>query len=480
MTAAARGAGGGPGHRSRVVGETRAAVAAVLERSGLAGSRLLVAVSGGQDSMALLDALHSLSDSCRLDLTCAHFDHGLRGAESAADAEFVRDHCVDLGIRFIIGRAEAAMPPGDEAAAREARYAFLSEALLSAGGDAVAVGHSATDQAETVLLNLVRGAGIGGLSAMREDSVLRLGAASLRLIRPLLAVTRDDLGQYCLGVGISARIDSSNESDAYTRNRVRRRLMPMLRTFNPAVEDSLARLARNSAQAEDFLEAKADRHAAGHITEGDDGVAVSRGAGSLPPAVASALLRRAVSMVRGDLRDIGQVHIDQLAEMLARGSGRSVDLPGGIRAVVADDAVVIRRGRLPPQRDVDGPMPVEVPGAVAWSGWTITAELAERGRSDPWPKDPLIASLDPGLSAGEIWIRGWRAGDRIKPLGMTGTRKVKDLLIDLKVPRADRGTLPLIVTGRGIAWVAGCRIAEWAKVPPDSGRLLRIRASRTP
>ena len=470
-----------PGHRTRVVGETRRAVAAVLRRSELRGSRLVVAVSGGQDSMALLDALYWQVKPYRLDLTCAHFDHGLRGAESEADAEFVRGYCSSIGLRCIVGRADVGQRFRNEGAAREARYSFLSGVLDKVGSDAVAVGHSASDQAETVLMNLIRGAGLTGLSAMREDSVLAIDGCSLRLVRPLLSVSRPVLSEYCRSAGLQVRADPTNESEIYARNRARRSLLPLLCTFNPAVEDSLVRLARNAAQAVDFVESEADRRESHHIAAENGRVTISREIESLPTAVVSALLRRAVAGIKGDLKDVRQSQVDELLELLSGGCGRSASLAGGLQAQAVDDAVVIRRSREVPTPTIAMPQPFPVPGRITWSGWTISAALVERANEEaPETENPFVARLDPALSNIPLWIRGWLTGDRIKPLGMPGTRKLQDLFIDEKVPREDRHSVPLLVCGRGIAWVAGWRIAEWAKVPWDADRWLRVRVERDP
>ena len=431
--------------------------------------------------MALLDALHSLAEPYRLDLTCAHFDHGIRGAESEDDAEFVRGYCSSIGLRCVVGRAEAGQRFRSEDAAREARYRFLHDVLGRVGSDAVALGHSATDQAETVLLNLIRGTGLAGLSAMREDSELAVDGWSLRLVRPLLSVSRPLVSEYCRSAGLCVRADPTNESEIYTRNRVRRSLFPLLRTFNPAVEDSLIRLAKNAAQAAEFVESEADRLGSHHIGTEEGQVTVSSEIASLPEAVVSVLLRRAVARMKGDLKDVRQSQVDQVCELMGGGRGRSVSLGGGLEARAVDDAVVIRRRSEVPTPTIAAPQPFPVPGRVNWSGWTISAALVGRvDREGPEAENAFVACLDPSLSSTPLWVRGRLTGDRISPLGMSGTRKLQDLFVDEKVPREDRHSVPLLVCGRGIAWVAGYRIAEWAKVPRDADSWLRVRVERDP
>ncbi len=480
MTAPPPRRGPGRGRTSGAVRETRAAVAGALRRADLEGARLVVAVSGGQDSLALLDALCSLRGPLRLELVCAHFDHGLRGAESAADARFVRQHCERAGLECVAGAAEEGRQIRGEESAREARYGFLSLAVERAGAAAVAVGHSATDQAETVLLNIVRGAGLAGLSAMREDSVLPVGGRELRVVRPLLSVQRPALARYCQDAGLAPRLDSSNESGEFARNRVRRSLVPLLRTFNPAVEDALVRLAENASRAAELVESEAERLWPQCAREDGGSVSIARSASSLPPAVAGAIARRAVARVKGDLRDVRQGHVDAVADLLRGARGRTVRLPGGLEAVARGDAVVVRPG--PPRAaGPEGPLPLPVPGTATWSGWLISTSVEDAGDGDRPPADgALTARLDPALADGPLWVRGWIDGDRIQPSGMTGTRKLQDLFVDDRVPREERRSVPLVVSERGIAWVAGRRVAGWATAPRGAGRWLRVRAARPP
>ena len=468
-----------PGDRApREVRETRAAVAAALNRAGLSGARLIVAVSGGQDSLALLDALCSLREEGRPELVCAHFDHGLRGAGSAADARFVSEHCERAGIECVVGTWEGGPPVRAEEAAREARYEFLSRASERAGADAVAVGHSASDQAETVLLNVIRGAGLPGLAAMREDSVLPVAGRGLRVFRPLLGVPRPVLARYCLGRGLAPRLDPSNESAEFTRNRVRHSLIPLLREFNPAVEEALVRLAGNAARSADLVEAEADRLWPGCASEGDGSVSIARSAASLPAAVVSELARRAVRRVKGDLRDIRQEHIDQVAGLLSGPRGRAVSLPGGLEAVSRGEEALVRPAPSP-GAGPDGCVPLPAPGSALWSGWEVSVSVEDGAGAEPAAGDgALTARLRASLAGGPLWVRGWIDGDRIQPSGMTGTKKLKDLFAGARVPREERGSVPLVVSGRGIAWVAGHRVAGWATVPEGAGRWLRVRAER--
>lgn len=444
---------------------------------------MVVAVSGGQDSLALLDALVSCRDEFSFEPVCAHFDHGLRGEESDADAEFVRRLCQSLGVEYVLGEAEPVGRLSTEEAARDARYAFLASVASHIGTDTVALGHTATDQAETVLLNLVRGAGLPGLTAMRPVSLKTVGNSELRLVRPLLSVSRQETAGYCRAVGLEPRMDSSNLSDEFTRNRLRASVMPLLRTFNPLVERAFVRLADNAAQALELIDAEATDAWSETVTDTGDSVELSAAAASLPAPVLATLVRRAIANLRGDLRDVRQSHVDDVIALLTGRTGRLVDLPGSLRARAQAGGTVISRSGDAPAVALRGEHQVGVPGVVRVPGWTISAELvdasAENGRNDGEGSTVL---LDPALADGPLWVRGWLPGDRISPMGMTGTKKIQDLFVDEKVPRQKRGEIPLLVSERGVAWVAGHRIAEWAKLPDGPGPRprpgLRVRAER--
>ena len=465
----------------KLVAELRRHVAGFLQRSQLKDRRLVVAVSGGQDSLALLDALHALRHDFALELTCAHFDHGLRGFASAADAEFVQQLCDSYGVECVVDAADPSISLATEEAARDARYTFLTDVAERVGTYAVALGHTATDQAETVLLNVMRGTGLTGLAAMRPDSRRTIGDSTLRLIRPLLSVSRAETLAYCEAVDLMPQVDGSNDSDEFTRNRVRSSLVPLMRTFNPRVEDALVRLADNAAQAIGLVEAEAETAWADSVSEDGDTVTIKVAAASLPAPVLAALVRRTIAKLRGDLVDVRQSHIDDVMALLTGNAGLHVDLPGGLRASSRSGQVVIRRSADVTSTVLSGEYRVDVPGELYLSGWNISAELVESGGSSNAAltgPDGLTASLDPTLAEVPLWVRGWLPGDRIQPMGMAGTKKVQDLFVDGKVPREERGSIPLLVSEHGVMWVVGHRIAEQAKLPANAKRALLVRAER--
>ena len=456
--------------------------------------RVVVAVSGGPDSVALLYGLTELSRTLALRLHVAHLDHMLRGAESAADAAYVASLAEGLGWpATIVARDVAALRRRYrrtlEEAARIARYAFLAEVVHSTGAVGVAVGHTADDQVETVVLHWLRGAGPGGLRGMRPVTVLRLrgrdGPAgdSLRVLRPLLEVTRSEVEAYCARRGLRPRGDSTNRDPRFLRNRVRRELLPQLHRYNPRFGAAVRRAAQIAAADDDFLTARVTSLWP-RVASDEDGCVVFDLAQwrQLAPSMQYRLLREGVSRLQGDLLDLSAVHLDAgVAAMDGKPAGTTVLWPGGLRLVkrYSDFRLCLgaaRRSALSPRGER-----LAVPGvsAVADGRWRVSAELVA-GACRPPHDDIWSASLDLAATGPQLFVRRRRPGDRFQPLGMAQARKLQDFMVDAKVPREERDQVPVVATDDKIVWLAGLRIAEWAKVTPQTETTLRLRFARVP
>lgn len=469
-------------------------VRSALERSGLAGGKLLVvAVSGGPDSLALLHALHRLEADLGLRLHGAHLDHRLRGRASEEDALFVAGTFRGLGIPGTVEAADVAAYRRQhrlslEQAARQVRYAFLARVASEQGADAIALGHTADDQAETVLLHLVRGSGLAGLRGMALVARHVFDGRSVVLARPMLEITREETLAYCQALGLSPRQDESNLYPGMARNRVRLQLVPLLQQFNPAIRDALLRLSRSVARDLAHLEAEVERVWPGVVARQDDMLTLDRAAFSaLDSAVQGHLLRRAVLEVKGDLEGMEQVHLEDMARLMSGPAGTSLDLPGGLSfAVGYGRATLARPGEegcpLPP---LEGQHRLQVPGETIIPGWRVTVRLARRGEGAGVPAalacapDGTFARFDYEAMRGELWVRPRRPGDRFQPLGMAESKKLQDFMVDARVPRPWRDRVPLLVTPRGIAWVVGWRIAQWARVTEATSRELQVEFSPT-
>ncbi len=472
--------GGSPLERRLLAGVERILVGLLPK---LTSRRIVAAVSGGPDSMALLLLLDRLRGTLGFALHVGHADHGLRGEEAREDARFVESAARDIGLPVTLGRLDVnalrdARRMSVEEAAREARYAFLVETAAGVGAPAIALGHTADDQAETVLMHLLRGSGTYGLAGMPAVSHLPADRYGERvaLVRPLLDFTKAETRAYCELRGVTPREDSTNSSLEITRNRVRLELMPQLERFNPRFRDALLRLSASSAHDLDFLE-----QAAGEARQRIDatgehgGVAVSRaGFQALHPAVRRHLLRLMYRELAGATKELTHRHVEDMVRLSSGRTGAWIALPGGLRFEVGYDAFRLApAGDLPSTAPLAGENALSIPGETCVGAWCVRAELLHHTRGDA-EGGSHIAVLDADRAGRRLCVRSRRPGDRITPLGMSGSRKVQDVMVDDKTPAAERDGVPLVVSENGVVWVVGHRIAHWARVREDTERVLRL------
>ncbi|MDD5556066.1 MAG: tRNA lysidine(34) synthetase TilS [bacterium] len=462
-----------------------------------AGGTVLVAVSGGPDSMVLLHLLRSIAPARRLSVRVAHLHHGLRGREADRDLAFVRDFCRANGIRFASARADAAARArarglSIEEAAREMRYAFLRRAAARAGAAVVALGHTADDQVETFLLRLLRGAGWRGLAAMRPVRV----EGGLRYVRPLLGTWRSEVLAHAAAHRIPYRIDRSNMDVSFLRNRIRRRLIPLLRRdYNPGIAEVLRRCAAVSADGSAFIEARAAR-ILGRASRRAGAIVLRRDRFLAEPGVVrAALLVRALAELGAagepDAADVGAV------EGLCRGRGgyRVRLLPGGAAAAREHAHLVLSRGRLAgsPAYEFpleDGARLDRPPLRVRFRAAALPAGRVRRLRrrrttlAETWgggagPRRPLVEHVSLDATGGRpLVVRSRRPGDRYRPLGAPGGRTLKKIMIDGKLPLPLRRLVPVIACGDRIVWFPGAPIADEFKVTPATRGVLRLAVER--
>jgi tRNA(Ile)-lysidine synthase len=442
------------------------------------GEHVLAAVSGGADSMALMHLLCRWRVADGFRLSVAHLDHGLR-RESAEDARFVCAQARALGLDCIQRRADVAAAAAGgadslEMAARRARYRFLDEAAASVGAGVIATGHTRDDQAETVLLRLARGAGCRGLAAMRP----RVRRGGRLLVRPLLDCRREALVCWLREQGIPWREDASNAEEDFLRNRVRRRVLPVMAAqLNPSVQDALARSARILAEEDRWLDAQARRRLAGCRGEGGAVLRVEA-LRRQPPALRRRIVARWLCDQGVDPARLDFALMERIESVLAAGHPPvSVSLPGGMRVEAA-------YGRMA----VCGPSPAGDPGiwALAAPGVTDLAAFGVRvvveeargyrpATGAGIGQVPAACWVDRGAVPGPLSVRGWRDGDRMAPGGMPGTVKLQDVWVDRKVPRRLRRRIPLLVCADQVVWVPGYRVAAACQVPDAHAASWHVR-----
>ncbi|MFB3777925.1 MAG: tRNA lysidine(34) synthetase TilS [Bryobacteraceae bacterium] len=435
------------------------------------GQTVGVAVSGGADSVCLLHVLQEISPRWALKLMVLHLDHRLRGEESDADACFVRDLASSAGLEAVVRqvdvrRIQAETADNLEQAARKARYAFFRDCLESGRVDRIALGHTRSDQAETVLFRFLRGCGSTGLAGILP--VTREG-----WVRPLLDVDREEIERYLRGRGIEWREDSSNRDPAYARNRIRRRLLPeLIRDWNPALVEVLANTATLARDEESYWEGEVDRLAEANFVRERSGVLLRAGClRDLAVPVARRLVRRAIRDAKGDLTRIEFSHIEGVLRLARGKEGRgAVRLPG-LQAARSFDWLRLAR---PEDRETAAPFRVPVPteGALTASVGGVRVELSV---SDC---DKDHCGLDWERIPKPLEVRSWSSGDRYRPLGHVTEQEIRLLFQKHKVPSWERGQWPVLASGETVLWARRFGPAAEYAAGADTRRVLKVQVDQ--
>lgn len=457
------------------------------------GDHVLAAVSGGPDSTALLHILISLKPLLRIgQLTVIHFNHGLRGEESDGDMAFAGLLAKMWDLPFVSGkenvhRYREGRHVSLEMAARDRRHLFFRDALTRCSAQRLALGHTASDQAEELLLRLLRGTGPSGLGGM-------LPATGQSIVRPLLFATREEILDYLSAQNLACREDSSNLQPFTQRNALRLEVFPLLRKyFHPDVARTLARHADLAREEDSWW---ADR-----INESRPSVYIEQSPGrivmdigvlsGLHPALRRRMLRDAIRTLRGDLMGISAAHILALDGIAMKTEpGRSVHLPGGLRGITENGRLLLLPGAESPENPSTlFEQTIPGPGIYDWPLFSANSDRQGPARIEIRIQDcgtpaaadfhattPDVAWLDADKVSWPMMLRTWKPGDRFRPLGLSGSKKLQDFFTDAKVPRAERGRIPLLCDGEKICWVVGHRLDDRVKTTPETRRVAVVRA----
>jgi tRNA(Ile)-lysidine synthase len=446
------------------------------------GSRLLLAVSGGADSTCLLYVLAGLKAELDIELHVAHLDHQLRGAESVADAVYVAGLASSLGIPVTVEQRDVKAYRDKhrislEEAAREVRYLFLSEVAGCIGAGSVATGHTRDDQVETILMHLVRGTGTRGLVGLRPYNRWRLGDNRIAVIRPVLEIGRRETAGYCRQHHLEPRADASNLSLSLLRNRIRKQLVPLMESYNPQVADALLRLSAIAADEVAFLDEEVARLWPGVVQQRDGVVILDRkGFRQLRPALQRHLLRAAIDVLLGSLKDIETRHIEEVMAVVDKPAGKQVSLSGGLVFAVEHGRYLLGKGDFCPLPPLEDEFALNVPGWTQLPGWQVSAATIEPGQVVA--EGSFVGHLDLERASGELMVRCVKPGDRFYPLGLGYPKKLGQFMIDAKIPCGWRRRIPVVFSAGQILWLVGYRLDDRVKITEKTRQVLRLEFTR--
>jgi tRNA(Ile)-lysidine synthase len=446
---------------------------ATVSRYGMlaGGERVVVSVSGGPDSVALLFFLSGLAAAMDLELFVFHLDHMFRGAESAADAAFVEElsRRLDLPSRIVSVDVPSMVRASDRSpqdVARKVRYEKLMSYADEVSADRVSLGHTADDQVETFLMRMIQGAGLSGLGGIPPVSGIR--------IRPLIDTWREQVERYCEKVGVKPRLDKSNLDDIYLRNRVRNRLVPFLESeFGPGIKEVIFREVESLALDRRFVNEKVKEVFNSLAVEQDGEVRLdSEKLGQLPEALQRGVLRQAWAELMPDESPMAWRHVMDVLEKVVGGrTGARLDLPRSVVAEREYGDIVLRTVE---EEEALSALRLEKPGSVplpagdkVFSAREVDVEEVELGA------DPMVEFVRADLRF-PLEVRHPLPGDRFRPLGAPGARKLADFFIDIKLPRRERMSCWLVLSGGHIVWVVGHRLDERFRLEPGEKSAIRL------
>ncbi len=435
--------------------------------------KIIVGVSGGPDSMALLHILNEIKEELGFNIYVAHINHGIRKEEADADEEFVKNICSGLLIPFFstkVNMDEYAKKNKltSEEAGRAIRYSFFNKILDDIGGGKIAVAHNKNDQAETLLMRFFRGTGLEGLRGMEY----RNG----NIIRPLLDISREEIEKYCLDNNIPVRIDRTNLEPIYGRNRTRLEVIPYItKNFNKGIIDILARTSRLMQMDSEFI--------LGIVEEKYKNIVVEESQNSIVLnidmfknehyTIKSRIIRQSIEKVNGSLKGIEEKHINNIINLMNENiTGKNINITNNIVIKISYGNMIIEKENNPQKVLFRYPLHIGKPVHIYELNTTINSSILPVCEVDIKHVNRFIKYFDYDKIKGELCIRNRKDGDRFTPLGMNGSKKLKDFFIDEKIPREERDTIPIIEDDGKIIWVVGYRISEEYKVSSNTSKVL--------
>ncbi|MGJ7044163.1 tRNA lysidine(34) synthetase TilS [Thermoanaerobacterium thermosulfurigenes] len=437
------------------------------------GDKIVVGVSGGPDSICLLNLLLEIKERYKLKLFVVHVNHMLRGADADSDALFVEKFCKGINIPFFLFKEDVrryAEEKGlsEEAAGREIRYSAFNKVLKEVGGNKIAIAHNKNDVAETVLLNILRGAGTTGLVGIKPVNGC--------IIRPLIQTKRREIIDYLNSKNLEFVEDVTNKEDAYRRNRIRLKLIPFIEEyFDIDMVENLYRTSQIVLDDEDYLSRESEKifNEIADIDNGNVKLDID-GIKKLHSSIKRRVIRLAYKKLKGDFNQLAFKHVEDVLDIMDKQTSSKIDLPFEIEVIKSYNNLIFRKRNFYEKRDFSE-VKLNIPGITDGGCLGVyKAEIIDRESIESLNLGRYRKFFDADLIDGDVVVRHRRIGDCILPLNMRGTKTLKKYFIDEKIPREERDKIPLLAIGNTILWIVGYRISEKYKVRDSTKKILSI------
>ena len=444
------------------------------------GDRILVALSGGPDSVCLLYILIKLRETLGIEIGAAHLNHMLRGEDALGDEEYVNKLCKDLNIPCYIKQVDINKYAREnklssEMAGRSVRYDFFDEIISKYGFNKIATAHNANDQAETVLFRLMRGTGLEGLGGIKVSR-------DNKIIRPILCLSRNEVEDYIEKEGLNPRIDKTNFEKVYNRNKIRLDILPYIKKhFNADIVQTLNRMSTLLQKDNDYLERSAYKYYEKNCLKSKEHFILKKELFNEEEAITSRVIRNALTEYSKSNYDFEMKHISEIIHLARKNSGKKIDLPNKIYAENIYGDIYIKK-RIKKQK-IDNKNEIvinknDINGKkVEFHNYKLEFSIIDNNNLI-YKKNSLKKFFDFDLIENFIVIRKRKDGDKMIPLGMKGTKKIKDIFIDAKVPKEQRDYIPIIEFDNNIAWLTGIKVSDEYKVNNNSKNILMISIER--
>lgn len=443
------------------------------------GDGIVVGLSGGPDSVCLLNLLNSVKDELNLKLAAAHINHMIRGEEADGDERYAEEMCNKLGIPFFAlrkdvegyGREEGL---SSETAGRKVRYDFFNEVANKLDYSKIATAHNANDQAETILLRIMRGTGLdglGGIPVKREN----------RYIRPILFMKREEIEGYCEENKLKPRIDCTNLEKLYSRNKVRLDILPYMKeNFNKYVIEAINRMALLLQDDNNFIVEEVSKIYKKYCIEKEDKVIIQKEVFKMSKAIVGRIIRKAIKKVNGNQYDVELKHIKEIEEIQRVSTNKNIDLPYGMCAENVYGDIHIKSKEYSndcildevscDNNLIDGK-------TLEFGNYKFKFRVLDNKENLQIRKNNSIKYFNYDVIDGNIIIRQRKSGDKINPLGMKGTKKLKDIFIDMKIPKEERDLIPIMQFGEKIGWIVSLKLSDEFKITKNTKKILQVSFS---